>query len=205
MRPPRFRNRLAAVLAMRCARPLRQPALSAIDAVLDGIVDLLLYGALARPTRRHGSLSKGDAVGDRLPELVPGGQPHDPSRHRSCIGGLARRHRETSFNEDVPHPPDGAQDARTAEGLRRYERLADRRRPRRARRPPHATPPRARRARASASAITSPSFARSSTIGTRTSSSTCSTSSRASFPTITTSSPTSSSCSSVTRAAIRAA
>ena len=48
-----FGNPLAALLAGRRALALWKPALGTANAVRNGVVDLFLYGAFARPTGRH--------------------------------------------------------------------------------------------------------------------------------------------------------
>src|SRR5690606_31490046 len=50
----RLRNRCVALLAMRTAGTLRQPAARPLDPVLDGGVDLFLHRAVAGPTGGHG-------------------------------------------------------------------------------------------------------------------------------------------------------
>src|SRR5690606_37792603 len=50
---PRLRNLRAAFRAMGEARPRGQPALRAVDPVLDRRIDLILYSPVACPTRRH--------------------------------------------------------------------------------------------------------------------------------------------------------
>src|SRR5690606_23168876 len=52
---PRLRDRLVALFAVGQPRPLAQPAARARDRVLDGRVDLVLYGSVSRPTRCHGA------------------------------------------------------------------------------------------------------------------------------------------------------
>src|SRR5690349_11732221 len=49
-------DRRLALLAVAQARPLRQLAARALDRVLHGRVDLVLYGAVAGPTDGHGGL-----------------------------------------------------------------------------------------------------------------------------------------------------
>jgi hypothetical protein len=51
--PTGLRNLLPAVRAMRQPRPLRQPTLRAIDPVFNRSVDLILNGAVSRPSSSH--------------------------------------------------------------------------------------------------------------------------------------------------------
>ena len=51
---PRFGNRLAAVLAGTEALSLREPAPRPFDSAVDRRIDLILHGAVLRPTDRHG-------------------------------------------------------------------------------------------------------------------------------------------------------
>jgi hypothetical protein len=51
---PRFGNRLAALLTGEEALSLREPAPRPFDGAVDRRVDLILYGAILRPTDRHG-------------------------------------------------------------------------------------------------------------------------------------------------------
>src|SRR5262245_54206945 len=46
-------NRIAAFLALAQARSARQQRAGSLDRVLDAVVNLLLYRAVAGPTRRH--------------------------------------------------------------------------------------------------------------------------------------------------------
>ena len=51
---PRFGDRLAALLAGQGALSLREPAPRPFDSAVDRRVDLILHGAVLRPTDRHG-------------------------------------------------------------------------------------------------------------------------------------------------------
>ena len=73
---PRLRYFEVAFGTMREGRPLRQLALDAGDRVLHRCIDLILYGAIARPTRRH----------VRSPEKVLNCIIADTGRRGSCPG-----------------------------------------------------------------------------------------------------------------------